>query len=119
MDNNIQEYIRLRQQPNWIKENQGYYIAIVDQTIVGKSKNRQQLLEEIRTDYPDKKRFFTLVEDQVLQCKVCKHNHCRLFFQLCFQCQQVALSNDIDPRLLTPQTIETIQQLILEQKFKW
>lgn len=68
-DCNIEEYEKLKLDPDWFEENQGKYVAFVDGKWVKSSNNNTDESREVllnwlinKKEYSEKKRFFTKVE---------------------------------------------------------
>jgi CheY-like chemotaxis protein len=63
-DPNIIAYEKDKQDPQWLEEYQGQYVAFVEGKLVDSDTNESEILKRIRANYPDKPRFFTKVDKE-------------------------------------------------------
>ena len=62
-DVNYIAYQKLVSDEKWFEDNKGKYIAIVDGVVAGVNENESELLNMIRSSYPDKQRYFKKIGD--------------------------------------------------------
>jgi ActR/RegA family two-component response regulator len=61
---NYKAYKKLLDDEGWVAENLNYYVAFVDGEPVGREMDRNRLLQWLVADYPDKFKFYALVQGQ-------------------------------------------------------
>lgn len=64
IDENFITYQKLISQPQWLHQHKNYYIAIWKGELIGKSKEKNNLLDEMISKYPNERFLFTRIEEQ-------------------------------------------------------